>query len=104
MDEQTKKEIIDIVNKYQQLEEQKKKPTRDGMLKALQEAQWLAPVEIKTVEATQGDIYPMLWTDFSDRDLYRKLPQFQQGLVTYCVSKYGKDVFEKLLQELNGQK
>ena len=97
MDEQTKKDV-------KQLEEQKKNPTREGMLKALQDAQQLAPLDIKAVEATQGDIYPTPWANFTDYDLYRKLPQFQQGLITYCVSKYGKDIFEKMLQELNGQK
>ena len=103
MDEKTIKEITDVIKKYNQLEEQRKNPTRDGMLKALQDAQWLAPIEIKSVEVTQGDVYPMPWTSFTDYDLYRKLPQFQQGLITYCISKYGKDIFEKLLKELNDQ-
>ena len=73
------------------------------MLKALQEAQQMAPLDIEAVEHTQGDVYPMPWTNFTDYDLYRKLSQYQQGIVLYCVNKYGEEVFNRLLQEINSQ-
>ena len=104
MDEKAIKEVYDVIERLHHLEEQKSNPTRDGMLKALLDARQLAPLEIITVEYSQGDVYPTPWASFSDNDLYRKLPQYQQGLITYCVNKYGKVIFERLLKEYNNPK
>lgn len=100
MDEQNLKEAKDIIKKFLQLEKQKATPTRDGMIKALSDAQQVASKEITVVEHSQGDIYPMLWTDFPDHDLYRKLNQYQQGLLTHCINKYGEELVKKVIKEI----
>ena len=100
MDEQNLKEAKDIIDKYFQLEKQKSNPTRGGMIKALSEAQRIASMEITAVEHSQGDIYPMFWTDFPDHDLYRKLNQYQQGLLTHCINKYGEELVKKAIKEI----
>lgn len=43
-------EMKDCIDKYRQLAEQIRNPTRDGMIKALVEAQTIAYSEIKNVE------------------------------------------------------
>ena len=102
MDEQNLKEAKDIIEKCLQLKKQKATPTRDGMIKALSDAQQVASTEITAVEHSQGDIYPMFWTDFPDHDLYRKLTQYQQGLLEHCVKKYGEELVKKAIEETTG--
>jgi len=63
------------------------------------DAQNVARQEITSLEQRQGDICPMPWTSFPDRDLYRKLAQYQQGLYNHAVNKLGEEVFKKLLAE-----
>lgn len=74
------KEIYDLINSYLKLQDQLKNPTRFGMIEALSSAQNIARQEITDLEKQQGDIYQMPWMNFQDRDLYRKLRQYQQGL------------------------
>lgn len=69
------------------------------MIDALLAAQNVARQEIIFLEQSQGDIYPMPWTSFQDRDLYRKLAQYQQGLYNHAVNKLGEEVFKNLLTE-----
>ncbi len=100
MDEKTLKEVKDIIEKYLQLEDQKSRPSRDGMIKALSEAQQVASSEILIVERNQGDVYPAPWTLFQDHDLYRKLTQYQQGLLTHCINIYGEELVKKAIKEI----
>ena len=93
------KETIELLEKYFKLQEQINNPTRFGMIDALSDAQNVAWQEITSLEHSQGDIYPMPWTDFPDRDLYRKLTQYQQGLYNHAVNKLGKEAFKKLLKK-----
>lgn len=91
------KDVKDVVDKIKKLQSQKEAPTREGMIKALSDAKTSAPIEIMTTELAQGDTQWMPWDQFSNADLYRKLTQYQQGLINYCVSKIGKHTFEQLM-------
>ena len=93
------KEIYDLINSYLKLQDQLKNPTRFGMIEALSSAQNVARQEITDLEKQQGDIYPMLWTDFQDQDLYRKLRQYQQGLYRRAVNRLGEEAFKKIVKE-----
>lgn len=93
------KEAIELLEKYFKLQAQINNPTRFGMIDALSGAQNVARPEITSLEQSQGDIYPMPWTSFQDRDLYRKLVQYQQGLYNHAVNKLGEEAFKKLLTE-----
>lgn len=93
------KEAKDIIDKFKKLQAQKENPTREGMIKALSEAQQVAGNEIVEVEHMQGDVIPMLWSDFPDADLYRKLTQYQQGIYNHCLKKFGQEVVDKLLNQ-----
>ena len=66
---------------------------------ALQDAKNKAPLEITTLELSQGDTHWMPFTNFSDADLYRKLSQYQQGLEAYCIEKRGKQLFDELMKK-----
>ncbi|MBR1701597.1 MAG: hypothetical protein IJ716_06525 [Lachnospiraceae bacterium] len=93
------KEAKDIIEKFKKLQAQKENPTREGMIKALSEAQQVAGNEIVEVEHMQGDVIPMLWSDFPDADLYRKLTQYQQGIYNHCLKKFGQEVVDKLMDQ-----
>lgn len=93
------KEIGELIEKYFKLQAQINNPTKDGMIEALSGVQNIARKEITMVEQSQGDIYPMMWSDFTYNDLYRKLSQYQQGLYIHAVNKLGKKAFDKLLEE-----
>lgn len=93
------KEGMELLEMYLELQAQIANPTRFGMIAALSNAQIVAPQEITTLEISQGDIYNMLWTSFSDCDLYRKLSQYQQGIYIHAVNKLGEEAFKKLLKE-----
>ncbi len=93
------KEAAELIEKYFKLQAQIKNPTKSGMIEALSGARSVAQQEITSLEKSQGDIYQMPWTNFPDRDLYRKLPQYQQGLYNHAVKKFGEEVIKKLLKE-----
>jgi len=93
------KEAKDLFEKYQKLQAQKDNPTREGMIKALSEAQQVAGNEIVEVEHIQGDVIPMPWIIFSDEYLYLKLSQYQQGIYNHCLKKFGQEVVDKLLNQ-----
>ncbi|MBR3268741.1 MAG: hypothetical protein IKI58_08485 [Oscillospiraceae bacterium] len=95
------KEIDDFIKAFLKLEAQKCNPTRDGMIQALSEAQNVASTEIISVEHQQGDVIPMLWSEFSNQDLYRKLLQYQEGLYNHAVKKYGEELIKRILSEYN---
>lgn len=92
-------EIKELIEKYFRLQEQIDKPSRDGMIKALSGAQSIAHNEITALEESQGDIDQKPWSDLEDHDLYRKLPQYKQGLYDYAVNKVGEETFKYLLEE-----
>lgn len=92
-------EIKELIEKYFRLQEQIDNPTRDGMIKALSGAQRIACDEITALEESQGDIDQMPWSDLQDYDLYRKLPQYKQGLYNHAVNRVGEETFKYLLEE-----
>ena len=75
-----------------------KSPSREGMIKALNEARKTALIEIVSIEWAQGDNRLMPWTQFKNEDLYRKLPQYQSGVKDYIIRKIGKKAFDELLK------
>lgn len=93
------KEAIEIVDKYLKLQSQINNPTKFGMIDALSDAKRVASEEIASLEWSQGDIYPMPWTSFSDKDLQRKLKQYQEGLRIHAINKIGEKAFKELLEE-----
>lgn len=93
------KEAVELLEKYIKLQDQINNPTRFGMIEALSGAQNIARQEITSLEQSQGDIYLMPWTSFKDQDLYRKLPQYKEGLYNHAVKKFGEEAFKKWLKE-----
>ncbi len=96
-DTKKQKEMADFLKAYTELAKQRKKPDRYGMIQALSDAQNVAFTEITNVEHQQGDVIPMLWSEFSDQDLYRKLTQYQQGMIDSARKKFGEELAKKLL-------
>lgn len=96
------KDVRDAIDKIKKLQKQIDHPTREGMKKALSDAKASALVEIIATEISQGDTNFMLWDQFSDADLYRKLPQYQQGLRNFCISKVGQHTFEQMMNTKTG--
>ena len=96
-------EAYDIIEKYVNLQKQMNNPSRDGMIKALSDAQKIASNEITNIEHSQGDIYLMPWDNFQNNDLYRKLSQYQMGIYNHAVNKFGKEVINRLLKEYTGK-
>lgn len=92
-------EIEDFIKAYCELENQIKNPTRNGMIKALTDAQKVAYNEIAALEKEQGNIYRKPWSDFPTRDLLRKLPKYMQGLNNHAVNKFGEETFKHLLEK-----
>lgn len=93
------KDVTDAVDKIIKLQKQISQPDRNGMIKALQDAKASAFFQISTVEVLQGDTIIMPPDDFTDEDLYRKLPQYQQGLEAYCIEKVGTKVYNQIFAE-----
>ena len=92
-------EIKELIEKYFRLQEQIDKPTRDGMIKALSDAQNIALDEIDALEESEGDIDQIDWDDLEDHELYSKLPQYKQGLYNHAVNRVGEETFKYLLEE-----
>jgi len=99
MDEKTLKEMYDVLDKYRQLEEQKKNPSKQGMIKALLEAKAVAHAEISALETSQGDTVIIPAYQISDEKLYWKLTQYQQGLLNHCINKYGEETIKEFLKQ-----
>lgn len=93
------KEIEEFIKAYCELENQIKNPTRNGMIKALIDAQNVAYSEIAALEKEQGNIYRKPWSDFSTRDLLSKLPKYMQGLNNHAANKFGEETFRHLLEK-----
>lgn len=81
------KDVRDAIDKIKKLQEQIDNPTREGMKKALSDAKASALVEIIATEISQGDANFMLWDQFSDADLYRKLPQYEPNQKNWTIDK-----------------
>lgn len=92
-------EIKMLIEKYFRLQEQIDKPSRDGMIKALSDAQSIAYDEITALEESQGVFDQIPWDDLEDQDLYSKLTQYKQGLYDHAVSRVGEETFKYLLDE-----
>ena len=92
------KEYAEIFEHYIKLERQMQNPDRNGMIDALKNARVTAQSEITNLELQQGDIYYIPWEFFPDRDLYRKLSQYQNGLRNHLISKIGEKAFNELLK------
>lgn len=96
---EVQKEVLDAIKKIKELQRQRQRPDRNGMISALSDAQQTAPLEILMLEKLQGDTQPIPWNCFPDADLYRKLAQYQQGLANYCIGKIGKQLFDELMKK-----
>ena len=93
------KEIEEFIKAYCGLKAQMKNPTRDGIIKALSDAQKVAYNEIAALERSQGNIYFKPWSDFPTPVLFYKLPKYVQGLNNHAINKFGEETFKHLLEE-----
>ncbi len=91
----TTQEIKDVFDKYKALQWQREHPTRDGMIEALKGAKRIAAAEVTHSEFSRGNIYSVPWEKISDAELYNKLPQYQNALISYCTIKYGESVVKQ---------
>ena len=96
---EVQKDVWEAIEKIKKLQALRQSPERNGMIDALQDAKNKAPLEITTLELSQGDTHWMPFANFSDADLYRKLSQYQQGLEAYCIEKIGKKAFDELVRK-----
>ena len=92
------KDVYDIIDKYLKLQAQIDKPTNQGMIEALSDAQSDAFFEVRVTELQQGDYLLTPWDKISDDELYRKLYQYQLALKNRAISLVGEKVFEELLK------
>ncbi len=93
----TLQEIKVVFDKYQALQWQRDHPTRDGMISALKGAAETAAGEVSQSEYLRGNIYSVPWESISDYELYNKLSQYQQALVTHCINKFGESVVKQYI-------
>ena len=91
--------VKELIEKYFRLQEQIDNPTRDGMINALANARSIAYDEIIALEMIQGDIERRPWSELEDFELYRKLPQYKEGLYNHAVKKVGEETFKYMLEE-----
>ena len=95
-------ELSDAIEKIRHLDEQIRQPDRDGMIKALSEAQSIAITEIAITQIQQGAKYK-LWKDFTDEELYNMLLPYRQGLCQHCIIKFGEKAVKELLDSTRQQ-
>ncbi len=69
------------------------------MVAALSGSQNVARQVITSLEQREGDINPMPWASFPNRDSYRKPTQCRQGLYNHAVNRLGEVAFKKQLKE-----
>ena len=93
------KEIEEFIKAYRELEYQISNPTRDGMVRALSDAQKIAYNEIMELEKVHGAIRFIPWHELTNHDLICKLPKYKQGLNNHAVKKFGEETFKHLLEE-----
>ena len=93
------KEIEEFIKAYCELEYQIKNPTRDGMIRALSDAQKIAYNEIMEIEKVHGNIRFIPWNELTNHDLICKLPKYKQGLNNHAVNKFGEETFKHLLEK-----
>ncbi len=94
------KDVLDAIakiRKIQALLDNSNLPNRKDMIATLQDAKKTAPAQITAREFSQGDVHWMPSSSFTDADLYRKLPQYKQGLEDFCIEKVGKGFFDDLM-------
>lgn len=96
------KEILDIIERIINLQQQIEHPDRNGMIDALRDAQQIACNKIiQSIHQRGGGVYSKAWSDFSDPELYHMLPQYKQGLINHGIDKIGKGEFERILKALS---
>ncbi|MBC2857047.1 hypothetical protein H3N56_11450 [Cetobacterium sp. 2A] len=95
----TIKEVMEVIQKINKLQNQIDNPNRTKIIEALREAQVFAPFEIRMLEIFQGDIKLLPPENFSNDDLYRKLFQYKQGLINYCIQKIGNEAYKSLFEK-----
>ena len=95
------RELLDIVDKIIKLQRQIECPDRNGMIDALHDAQQIACDEIvQNLHQQSGAVCSKPWIAFSDSELYKLLPMYQQGLANHGISKVGKSAFEKMWESI----
>lgn len=97
----TTQEIKDVFDKYKALQWQREHPTRDGMIEALKGAKGIAAAEVTHSEYSRGNTCSVPWESISNYELYNKLSQYQQALLTHCANKYGESAVKQFLDTFN---
>lgn len=93
------KEIEEFIKVYRELEYQISNPMRDGMIRALSDAQKIAYYEIMELENVHGNIRFIPWHELTNHDLICKLPKYKQGLNNHAVRTFGEETLKHLLEE-----
>lgn len=94
----TLKDVEDTIQKINEIQKQIDYPDRDGMIEALRDAQTIALVEIRAIEISQRQLFIVPAEQFTNQDLYNKLFQYRQALVTHGAAIVGKEAFEEHLK------
>ena len=100
----TLKDVEDIIQKINEIQKQIDHPDRNGMIEALRDAQTIALVEIRTIEISQRQPFIVPAEQFSDQELYNKLFQYRQALITHGAAIVGKEAFEEYLKGKENKK
>ncbi len=93
------KEANDVMDKIQELRDQMKNPTRDGMIKALRDAKRSALVEITALETSQDATNWVPFSAASNEELYALLRRYEQGLRLHCIAKIGEKAFDEQMKK-----
>ena len=92
------KDKSDFIKTFMKLEAQRRNPSREGMIDALEEALKVAFIDIKNVEASRGETTPTPWEHIQNKELYDKLSEYQQGMYQHAVNKFGEEVVKEMLE------
>lgn len=93
-------EMIQIAETMAALQYQMKYPTYEGMLAALQNAQYLASLEIQgAINQSGGQACNKPWAEFTPGELYHMLPAYMEGLNRHGTKKCGEQLFKNILSE-----
>lgn len=93
IDEQRK-----AINCIIEIEQQKKMPTRNGMIQAIINSHNYASIEIRRMEEQKGEFDYVSFVNASDEQLYNKMLECQQAIYNHCFNKFGEEVAKSIFK------
>ena len=98
------KDVIDIAKDIKDLTEQKKNPTREGMVKVIKSVSQHLLLETEAYEVKKciDSKSPKVNIEYIDNNvLYGKLDDYKTICFGYLLDKYGKEQLNEIIKEYN---